>query len=195
MATIRAFIALPIPEEIQNALGELQGRLKKALNQVRWTKPKNIHLTLKFLGEVEDYNVVPIEKALAEVATLYESFPVVADGLDCFPLKGSPRVIWLGLKEETGTLANLAASIEKAMEELSFPKENRAFAPHLTLGRLRQGQKPKISPQTIREMIQKEESTQLGTFEAQEVLLIKSNLTPNGPIYSNLATLKLGTSP
>jgi len=191
MPTTRAFIALPLPEEIQKALRELQEQLKKDLPQVRWIKPENMHLTLKFLGEVENDLLASLEKSLREIASPYETFSLCANGLDCFPPKGSPRVIWVGLQEKTGTLLKLAASIESEMEKFSFPKEKRAFTPHLTLGRLRPDQKPKISSLTMKEIIQKEGFTDFRPFEACEILLVKSNLSPKGPIYSNLASIKL----
>jgi 2'-5' RNA ligase len=85
----------------------------------------------------------------------------------------------------------LADRIENEMETFSFPKEKRAFTPHLTLGRVRSDQKTKISSQTMKEIVQKEGSTDFGSFEANQVLLVKSELTPKGPVYSNLATIQL----
>ena len=191
MPTTRAFIAIPLPEGIQKALGELQGRLKKDLPEVRWTKPENMHLTLKFLGEVGNNLLGSIEKALHENVSSYEAFSCRINQLDTFPPKGPPRVIWVGFQEKTGTLSKLASSIDQTMKTFSFPKEKRAFTPHLTLGRFRPDQKPKLSLQSMKDIIQKEGSTDIGAFEVGEVFLVKSDLTPKGPIYSNLARVKL----
>lgn len=194
MPTTRAFIAIPIPSKIQRALGGLQDNLKKDISNVRWTKPESIHLTLKFLGDVEDEKLAPIGEALKELSSKFDPLNFRADGLDCFPPKGSPRVIWVGLREDSGTLGRLVSDIERAMEKFSFPKENRGFTPHLTLGRVRD-QKSRMTAQIMRAVFDKQAPADLGTFEAKTVELIKSELTPKGAIYSNLTTAPLGHRP
>ena len=176
-------------------MGQLQERLKKELTSVRWTKPEGIHLTLKFLGEVEDSILGSIEEAIREITGTLPAFSLQVRGLDCFPPKGSPRVLWVGMEESTGTLRKLVSSLENVMESFLFPKEKRGFTPHLTLGRFRWEQKRKIISHRIMEAIEKEKTNDLGRFEAREVLVVKSVLSPKGPIYTKLAALDFMARP
>lgn len=191
MPTSRTFIAIALPIEVQKALGQLQERLKEELPSVRWTKLGRIHLTLKFLGEVENSVLASIEEAIREITGTLPAFSLRVRGLDCFPPKSSPRVLWVGVEESTGTLMRLVSSLENIMESFSFPKEKRSFRPHLTLGRFRLEQ----IPNRIKEAIEKEKTNDLGIFGAREVLILKSNLSPQGPIYTKLAALGFRVSP
>ncbi len=195
MPTSRTFIAISIPIEVQRTLGQLQEFLKEELPSVRWTKVEGIHLTLKFLGEVENNILGSIEEVIREIAQTLPTFSLQVRGLDCFPLKGSPKVLWVGVEESTGTLRKLVSSLENIMESLSFPKEKRGFRPHLTLGRFRLEQKRLIVPQRIKEALEKEKTNDLGKFEAREILMVKSVLSPQGPIYTKLAALGFMESP
>jgi 2'-5' RNA ligase len=191
MGTSRVFIAIPVPVEIQQAMVDLQKRLRGVLPQIRWTKPEGMHLTLKFLGDVEDHRSDQIEKALSEITACQQAFLLHVKGIGCFPPQGMPRVLWVGFQEETGSLTRLQATVEEAMEGISFPRERRGFTPHLTLGRI-----PDLkNARGLREMLVAEHSTSLGEFDAFEVHIVKSLLTPQGAIYTTLATMRLMPKP
>ncbi len=196
MGTTRSFIAIPVPGEVQQAIVNLQKKLRRMLSQVRWTKPDGMHLTLKFLGDVEDQRLNQIEKALNEVTSCQQAFQLHVKGIGCFPPHGAPRVIWVGLQDETGNLTRLQVAVEEAMERLSFSRERRGYTPHLTLGRIGDlknagGRDASALPDQMRDVLIAEHSTVLGKYEANEVRLVKSLLTPQGAIYTNLATMRL----
>src|SRR2546426_241206 len=129
---MRAFIAIEIPDDIREAIAETQAKLKNTRAKVSWTKPANIHLTLKFLGEISEEQCAAVQAALTELTTHHSPFTVTVVGAGGFPSARSPRVLWIGCEEPTGVLAALQSEIEAALEKLGFPAEQRGFTAHLT---------------------------------------------------------------
>lgn len=137
--SIRAFVAIEIDRDIQNSLGSLINQINKtSLGSVKWTPNQNIHLTLKFLGDVETWELTSINQLLRNVANQSQSFTAVITRLGAFPTPNNPRIIWIGL-EAPQTLFHLARTIEDSARNLGFDSERRSFTPHLTLGRVRPG--------------------------------------------------------
>jgi 2'-5' RNA ligase len=185
---IRAFLALDPSPEVLKRIINMQGTLKKMIpHGVRWVNPDGIHLTLKFLGNIFPSNQESIESILPEIVSAHPAFSLSAGRIGVFPGLSKPRVIWVGIGGETRGLFALQKDIEEALLTIGFPKEDRPFRAHLTLGRV----KSPRALQGIETAIAQEQSFDAGLFPAKEVLFIKSDLTPAGAIYTNLAVFHL----
>lgn len=180
--TIRTFISVELPQEIQDNLKHLQDVLRASMPDVRWTKSGNIHLTLKFLGDVEVSRIDAISEALTDIARQFTSFTTSLAGVGAFPNSRKPRIIWVGLEKGADELVNMAKQIEGSMRRLGFPREKRSFRPHLTAGRIRRLEHPAL----MTESLERSEVGELGEFTVQRISLIKSQLDPAGSIYTTL---------
>jgi 2'-5' RNA ligase len=193
MKQIRTFIAIELDETINAALTDLQEQLKTKVprDSVRWVRPEGIHLTLKFLGDVPVNRIEEIEQALTRACAGFPVFSLSVEGLGCFPNPRRPRVVWVGVQEESGTLKRLQKAVEDGMAKLGFAPEGRKFHAHLTLGRTQR----RASSGDVRRLGQLVEDTkigELGRMEARAVSLIKSDLRPTGAVYTQLAEARLG---
>ena len=130
--TIRTFICIEIPESLKDRINKLQDALRKIEAQISWTKPSNIHLTLKFLGGVEASRIGQIRKALERAANGISPFEVEIGGTGCFPSPRSPRVLWVGVSNIPEPLRQLYSKIEDELSRQGFERETRKFSPHLT---------------------------------------------------------------
>ena len=182
MDDIRSFIAIEIPSPLKARMEEIQRQLRRTDADVKWVRPEAIHLTLKFLGSIRQEDVERISQALAPVVAGGESIEVRVQGMGCFPNPRNPRVVWLGIDQGKEALASLQRAIEQKMAELSFPPEDRPFSPHLTMGRVR-------SPRGrvgLSQALEKHQGVEIGTFQAQEAILFRSELRPSGAVYTKL---------
>lgn len=187
MNKIRSFIAIEVPEEIKRGLAEIQERLKRTGADVGWTRPEGIHLTLKFLGEVEEERLVDIRKGVEQATKGFPNFVLEAGGIGIFPNPRSPRVLWIGIKDSGDTLKNLQEAIERETERLGFKHEDRAFTPHLTLGRVRSQKNRDALIKSVEEF----DKIELGSFDVKEISLMKSELGPKGAVYTELKKVDL----
>jgi 2'-5' RNA ligase len=193
MPTVRTFIAIELDDELRENLGRLQARLRDRLSprSVRWVRPEDIHLTLKFLGDTPQEKLEEIQAALARAAMEVAPFTITVGGLGCFPNPRRPRVVWVGLQEVTGRLKQLRDAVEEGVAPLGFPTEKRAFSPHLTLGRVQRH----ASKSEVREIGELVTGTQIGTIDEMAVgavSYIKSDLRPIGAVYTMLFEAELG---
>jgi 2'-5' RNA ligase len=186
---IRAFIAIDLPDDVRAAIGEVQDRLKRAHVGVKvsWTKIENIHLTLQFLGYVEEPTVELISLALGAVAGRHAAFAVTVGGVGAFPNTMVPRVLWVGCRDTDGRLTTLAGAVQQAMTEFGFAPEQREFAAHLTLGRV----KLPRSDAALTKVVDSLKDTACGTMRIGVVHLFESQLHPHGSIYTKLSSHKL----
>lgn len=184
---MRLFIAIELPEGIKQAIAGLQDRLKAGGARANWTRPGGIHLTLKFLGEVEEAKVPAIVRALDDAARGTGPLRIEVTGAGAFPHTRAPRVLWLGVAGDTGKLAALQARIEDAMAGLGFEREARKFSPHLTLARIRFA-KPRDNWQ---QRIDDIRNIALGSFEASSVSLMQSELKREGAVYTEIRRFEL----
>jgi len=193
MDTWRTFIAIELDEELKGHLQRLQGRLREEMppRSVRWVRPEGIHLTLKFLGDTPVSRVGAVQAALARAAALARTFRFEVGGLGCFPHSRRPRVVWVGLHEPTGSLADLHRAIEDQVSPLGFPSEKRAFHPHLTLGRV-QRWASKSEVRRIGEIVARSALGTLDEMTVERVCYIKSDLRPSGAVYTTLYAATLG---
>jgi 2'-5' RNA ligase len=191
MAVIRAFIAIDMPASIQQQLGEISSRLQ-ALNQtnaIRWVAAKNIHLTLKFLGEVSPSNLEILTKILRAEAQKHAAFDLKVAGLGAFPSLRRPRVIWVGIEAPPALLA-FQRGVETESVRLGYAAEERPFSPHLTLARVSHS----ASPQDVRligESLSGVTVGDLGTVHVDHVVLFRSDLRPGGAVYTPLYSAPL----
>jgi len=184
---IRAFIAINIDPRIIREISAAIVQLRLAIPEVRWVAPDNIHLTLKFLGDIEPSQVDPIANALEQALKLFPRFTINAKGLGVFPDEKRPRVLWVGL--EGIHLAALASTVETALEPLGFEPEPRGFKPHLTVGRWRQSAK---APAGFGEELGRWRAHAFGQFDVTDIILFQSMLRPQGAIHQPLKTIALG---
>jgi 2'-5' RNA ligase len=154
---------------------------------VRWVKPDNIHLTLKFLGPTDEGLVEPISAILANLCRRVPPFRPQIAGLGAFPNSRNPKVVWVGMPGGMIELAAFQQLLEDALAHLGFAREKRLFSPHLTLGRVKEGRGKKELEQLIEEYRNKD----LGTVAADTIVFFKSDLQPSGPVYSALKTIRL----
>ncbi|MEW6101064.1 MAG: RNA 2',3'-cyclic phosphodiesterase [Candidatus Omnitrophota bacterium] len=179
---MRAFIAIDLPKETKAALAGIVGQLKKTGADVKWVNPDNIHLTLKFLGEMEEKKIKEAVTAVKEVAENKNAFILRVSSLGAFPNINSPRVIWLGIDSGDAETKVIAQELEEKIEKIGVPKEERPFSSHITIGRLRS---PKNRENLVQELKRLGEEIQGDEkeFYADKITLFKSTLTPKGPIY------------
>lgn len=189
---IRAFVAIELPTRLREELGAFRSDLKHDFSTLplRWPPLRNIHLTLKFLGDVEEAHVDAIAEALGAQARLRSPFELHVGELGVFPNARRPRVLWVGVRVGD-ELMRLQRGIERECERLGFAPERRAFAPHLTLARVQRGARPK-DLQRLAEWVGERKSAQVGTERINEVALFRSELKPSGAEYTKIATAKIG---
>jgi RNA 2',3'-cyclic 3'-phosphodiesterase len=182
--TIRSFLAIDPPEEVLREIGRIQDRLKKIIHgDVRWVRPEGIHLTLKFFGDISENAVADISAVAGKAAAAVGTFELAIGGAGVFPDMNRPRVIWLGMNGDVARLVTFQKELERALLEIGFPREERPFRPHLTLGRIKS---PK-GLMGLAEALGKGETYMAGRFTAAGLGLFKSDLTPRGAIYTRLA--------
>lgn len=154
---------------------------------ISWVGTDNFHVTLKFLGDIEERRAEEIGSALAESVAEIEAFDVALRGLGAFPTPARPRVIWAGVGSGEARLAVLAAAVDQSLIRLGFPREARAFSAHITLGRVRE---PRRDP-ALAEALARALDLELGATRVERVVLMRSELSPRGARYSELAALPL----
>jgi 2'-5' RNA ligase len=192
MEEIRSFVAIELSDETRDKLGSTQALLKSKgiSDQVRWVRPRGIHLTLKFLGDVPIDKVQEIVVAIRQASEGTGPFSLSFGGLGCFPNVRRPNVIWVGIFGDTETLVHLQGRVENRLAVLGFPPEKRKYTPHLTLGRLGRHVSSKERGR-LGGMIQTERIDTLAELEVCEISLMKSVLSPAGAQYSRLAVVEL----
>jgi 2'-5' RNA ligase len=191
MALIRAFIAVELPKDLKKELAALEMLLKNnGPSVVKWVDPDSIHITLKFLGEISTDKVEKLIQAMDEAVKGTAPFQLEVRKLGAFPAPDRPQVIWVGVKGEVDKITRLQQSIEASCERLGFSRENRAFTPHLTLGRVRDEARPN-ERQRLGKQLMETSFTSLHNVEVTEINLLKSQLTPAGAIHTIIGTVKL----
>jgi RNA 2',3'-cyclic 3'-phosphodiesterase len=194
MSVVRAFIAIELPASAQETIHKQTTRLQESLGKdlVRWTPVHNIHITLKFLGDVAAARIGFLKQMLMRELGIRTRFDLQIGGLGSFPNSKRARILWLGLQAHPALLS-MQQAIETAAVRLGHEKEERAFSPHLTIGRV----KPNLGPMEFQKIHSVLESVQLGniaTASVDSVHLFKSDLKPEGSVYTKLFTAKLQTA-
>ncbi len=184
---MRLFVAVSLPSEIRNRLAAVQDQLRRAQADVSWVRAENVHVTLKFLGEVEEKRLDKIRPALTDVARAAAPFSMEVAGLGSFGGR-NPRVVWVGVGEGAEQLVQLAGQVEGALGRVGFPKERRGFTAHLTLGRVRSSR----NTEALLAALQESQAERFGTVTATQFELMQSELRPSGSVYTVLDRFPLG---
>lgn len=191
MSLLRAFIAVELPLEIRQTVCTATSKLRNEIGAfVRWVPIENMHLTLKFLGDVSLSNVELLSQMMRAEMDLFNCFDIHLNGLGSFPNLKRPRVIYIGI-QAPAALEALQRGIESASSRLGYGAEERGFSPHLTIGRVKQNVTA-TEQQAIRRALENTKIDSLGTARVNSVELFKSDLRPTGSVYTRLssATLK-----
>jgi 2'-5' RNA ligase len=187
---MRVFIAVDINEQIRKAIGDvqkrLQGRVKSSGKSVKWVRPEVMHLTLKFLGEVDDGAITDVCKAVENVANGHKKFDLDIETVGCFGGR-SARVVWVGTGAGSEQLVRLAEDIDDVLGETGFAKETRRFTGHLTLCRIKNVR----DGYELAEAVDGFGPFNAGTASIDAVTVYQSELTRAGPNYTALASYKL----
>jgi 2'-5' RNA ligase len=189
---VRTFIAVDISQQAKGVLAGVTKSLQDGgVSWVRWVRPEGIHLTLKFLGEIDPNIVDRVLGAMDRAVQGNVPFTLALSGIGAFPNLNVPRVIWVGLKGDLDTLRELQERIDEEVHlAVGFPKETRAFTPHLTLGRMRDNAPGEERRRAGKAMTEVAWETDV-SWQVSEVDLIRSTLTPSGAVYDVLGSRRL----
>ena len=185
--TIRTFLAVPLPAELQRQVAAAQHELRGLLPGVGWTPSANVHLTLRFFGATRTDDLEKIREVVLSVTLCETAFTAAVGGLGVFPHPRAPRVLWLGVAAPR--LAALYAHCEAALRQAGLPAEGRGFTPHLTIGRLHQ------RPPRLTEVLAAWGERQLTALPVDRLVLYESQLLPGGARHLPLLTAPLGSGP
>jgi 2'-5' RNA ligase len=187
---MRCFIAIDIDEKIQAAIADVQKQLNAKVDikkgDVKWVEPENIHLTLKFLGEISDEQLEEVREITNTVAQAHQKFNLDIESVGSFGGR-SAKVVWVGAGKGTDALLALQKDLDEQLTLADFPSEDREFSAHLTICRVRN---PKAGLK-LAEVVGQFAKLKLGLIDASAVCVYQSQLTPDGPIYTLLASFKL----
>ena len=189
---IRTFVAIELTNALHGALADAQTQFKRdrAARFVRWVAPDNIHVTLKFLGDVDADRMSALQRALADACVGSAPFTLTIDGAGAFPNLRRPNVVWIGARGQIEIAAHLSQKIDAACAALGFAREERPFAPHLTLGRVKRDASPS-ERQLVGAMIENVKIGDMGELRVERVSVMKSELKPMGSVYSRLHVIEL----
>lgn len=186
-APMRLFIAIELPREIKAALAACQQALRQTGAHASWPQPDNLHLTLRFLGEVDAARLPALKQVCADTTRQATSFTLTTHGLGFFPNAKRPRVVWAGLQADARQLPALQQRLEVGLTELGFPADDKALLPHLTLGRIK-------APTHIRALVERAQAYAFPalSFTVTELVLMQSQLRAGGALYTPLLCAPLG---
>lgn len=191
MNLLRAFIAIELPRSLQDAIEKQTVRLRQTLGDdlVRWVPTQNMHLTLKFIGNIANSHLDFIKQLLIRTADSHPQFDLQISGIGSFPNSKRPRVLWAGI-HAPADLTSLQRNIEAGTSRLGYEKEERPFSPHLTLGRVRQNIDT-TDLQKIRSALDSIQISSIGSARIDSIHLYKSELQSSGSVYTKLFSTPL----
>ncbi len=186
--SVRTFVAVEAGPAVRRRTAELIDRLRPAASTVKWVDPQQLHMTLKFLGELQLSRSAAVCDAVAAAVAAIPSFSLAVRGLGAFPHARRPSTLWIGAGDGAEKIVALQAAVAAALADLGFRPESRQFRPHFTIGRVRRGGPP---PPALRDQLREEAEFDGGAMAVTEAVVFSSELTPTGPIYSTLGRLPL----
>lgn len=184
---IRSFIAIKISEEVLQRIVEVQEILKESGVSVKWVEPKNIHLTLKFLGDTPESQIEDIVRVMQESTEGTSPFQISIARVGAFPNLRYPRVIWVGVQDVQEALQKIQHRLEQGLHALGFAIEEGVFKPHITLGRV----KSEKNKSNLLRMVETVVNTEFGVLQVNHIHLIRSDLKPTGPEYTVIRSVEL----
>jgi len=182
MSSVRAFLAIPLPRQLQESIRVIQTELQASIAEARWTRPKNLHLTLHFFGEIEQETLEKLKVSVLSVKGCQRPFQVEIKDLGAFPNPHRPRVIWIGL-EPRGQLEQLHRVTERCLRQAGVTTDSRPYSPHLTIGRLR-GDKLDLT-----ELFSSMQEKVIEPLTVDRLTLYESRLRPEGAQHIALQTV------
>ena len=183
----RVFVAVPLSDSLRGAVRDLQQQMEAAGAVARWTRPEQLHFTLRFLGEIPPSQVARVKVATREAATGAAPFPISLRGLGAFPSFQRPQVIWIGVADGREPLQALADGLGEALGKQRFPTEPRPFRPHLTLARVRSTRNWCELVRALGDL----KDADVGGQEVDRLIVFESHLSPKGPSYTPLEEVAL----
>ncbi len=186
MSMIRTFVALEISKEIRARTSRLIGRLNQSGAEANWVTPENLHLTMTFLGDVNDVAVHEVCMATQDVVRQYEPFEVQCRGTGAFPRLESPRVFYVAVHEGFDAMVEMQRDLTNAFRDIGFQKEKGKYQPHLTIGRMMRG---KYANDSLKTLLEKHSEFDAGSAIVNEAVVYSSQLEPSGPIYTPLSRI------
>ena len=184
---VRTFIAVDLDSSLKGKVMDIQSRLEKSTNYVlKLVEPENLHITLKFLGDVDEGRLERIFHAVRETLSGINPFKIMLRGVGAFPSIRRPEVIWIGLGEGADNLVRIMTALESSLAKIGFPREKREPVPHLTIARVKKPSKNGISS-----LLESLSDVEIGFMEVSNVKVKSSTLTPSGPIYRDLTVISL----
>jgi len=184
---MRCFVAIALPAAVRKHLVRIQEILRREDPDVKWVEEENLHLSLKFLGDVDDEALATLKGILSVEALRWPRLRLTYAGIGTFPEHGIPRLIWAGCSGDLERLAGLAWAVERAAEQVGVPREHRPFVAHLTIGRVRSGRNVKH----LKAALENQRVVPLGSDEVAGFVLYRSHLSNKGPIYEEVASFPL----
>jgi len=184
MLMIRTFIALEVSQDVRKRAAALMETLRGSGAKVSWTKPHNLHLTLKFLGDTPEERIAAVGQSVAQAAAEWPPFTLRLLGAGVFPDARRPQTLWVGAEQGSEAACRLAAAIDERLRQCGFPKEKRAFQPHLTIGRVRGANT--AEKRQLDRLLAEQQHFDCGPTDVREVLVLSSELSPAGPTYEVL---------
>lgn len=189
MERFRTFVAVEIDQEIKKRFGDLQEILKRAGGDVRWVEAENIHITLKFLGYIDELNLPLVNDIIKEAVADIVPFRVEFKGVGAFPRPERPRVLTVAVNDTSGSLSRINARLEEEFsKKLGIEKEDRVYSPHLTLGRVKSAKNVK----PLVQLMGRHSADDFGGERVESVALMRSQLSREGPAYTRLESFNLG---
>ena len=183
---MRSFISIELPEEIKGKIAESIKDFKKTESDVKWVNKENLHITLKFLGEVDDQKTENLVQLTTKAVSGLGSFKVNFKGLGTFPVGKKPRIIWVGTDRGGDKLCILAKNLEEIFSKEGYRKEERRFNSHITIGRVKDKGRGKLA-----EKIEAQKGSEFGQVHIDHINIMKSTLTQSGSIYKKIMEVKL----
>jgi 2'-5' RNA ligase len=178
----RVFIAIPISNIIKEKIEDIQERLKRIGAEVKWVVPQDIHITIKFLGNINVSELENIYIVVTNICNKFSPFQISISSISAFPDKKRPKVIWIGVKEGKDILCKINKEVEDSLIKIGFKKEDKEFNPHITIGRVKGLYRLSQLADTLKNM----DIGDIGEIHVRNIQVIKSQLTPSGPIYTIL---------
>jgi 2'-5' RNA ligase len=184
---MRTFVSIEIPDDIKKKISELIEKAKLHLTPVKWVENKNLHVTLKFVGQVEDEKIMSITDCVKESIKGTKPFTLSFAGMGLFPNAEHPSVLWVGISKGSDKAKDLAEKIECRITKEGYRGEEKDFTAHLTIGRI----KEKIDIDSLSKFVQKNGNVDLGSIKVDHVSVMKSTLRPAGPVYDEIEKITL----
>lgn len=179
---MRCFLAIELPPEVIRRLSQLSARLRRCPVKASWVRPEHMHLTLRFLSDINDAQAQGITDFLRDALAETHPFTLLVQAIGAFPNLRRPSIVWAGIGPLAGPLETVQAHCERAAERAGLAPETKPFHPHITLARI----KDPRSPVDVTHAIERERTFTAGEFSVRGVSLFKSELTPRGPHYTRL---------